>query len=94
MMHLLIWKILCMKLYNIYRITENTNKNVEKSTNIAVQKKKKIKHELPRNHEEFWPIYKPEKEAALGQDNEEEKKKLERIFDITPTTYDAVMNYL
>lgn len=55
-----------------------------------IQKKKKVKHELPKNQEEFWPLYKAEKEGVLGQDNEDEKKKLEKIFDITPTTYDAV----
>ncbi len=56
-----------------------------------MQKKKKNKHELPKNQEEYWPLYKIEKEGNLGQDNEEEKKKLEKIFDITPTSYDAVI---
>lgn len=64
---------------------------MEKTTNVVVQKKKKNKHELPKNQEDYLPIYQTEKYG----DNEEEnkKKKLERIFDITPTTYDAVFNF-
>lgn len=58
---------------------------------IYFQKKKKSKHQLPKNQEEYWPLYKKEKEGGLGQDNEEERAKLERIYDITPTTYDAVI---
>jgi len=49
---------------------------------------------LPKNQEEYWPLYKKEKEGGLGQDNEEEKAKLEKMFDITPTTYDAVITLL
>lgn len=66
---------------------------IDYSESFSPEKKKKKKYELPKQQEDYWPLYKSEKDNLIGQNNEDEKKKLEKLFDKTPINYDEVFFY-
>ncbi len=80
-----------------YRKEDNQEKNYENKINNSINnkiKRKKRKHPMPKNKEEYWPIYRSEIEGVLGPNNADEKSKLQKIFEITPTTYDEVSSHI